>query len=250
MLRTRKRTNPLFRPDVFRLAAGDERAERALEDPDSVDLLVWNFFSTLETHRDRDWLATVLEPFGGAGVTPPVRISLWTGARREPLLRPSPGYAAHVAERARSAGGTDADVASFLESVEVPVRIEAPRVLGLVDAVLDHEPQGRGGRDRVVELVDVGLEHARRLDKTLAVSFLYRSGGPVAAGLSRRLNDLRNPKTLAAALPHRSSVPGVLMREVSWQQLLRTWQAERDYLDLGGLPVKAFLDHCRSRGLR
>ncbi|MDP9406037.1 MAG: hypothetical protein M3O86_05480 [Actinomycetota bacterium] len=249
MVRTKRRTNPVFDVGELRLVGGEPRAQRALDDPDSVDLLVWNVFSTLDTHRDRDWLAYRLEAFGDAPMRPPVRLSLWTGAEREPLLHPAPGYVSHVRERARAAGGDDASVAAFATPVEVPVRLESPDVLVLVDATVDTVPVGRGGRERIVELVDAGLEHARRLGKRLAVATVYQSGSAAATQLSGRINTLRDPAALAAALPHRRTVPPVTLREVSWQQLLRMWSAETGYLDVAGQPVKAFLEHCRARGL-
>lgn len=249
MLKTKQRTNPVFRPEALRLVAGDERADRALNDPDSVDLLVWNIFSTLDTHQDPQWLAGRMEKLLGPGVRAPVRMSLWTGADREPLMHPPGSYVAHVRERARSAGGDDAAVAEFAAPVGVPVRVETPDVLGLIDAVSSASAVGRGGRDRIVELIDVGLEQARRLGKTLGVGVLYRSGTSAASEVSARLNTLRDTKNLSAALPHRSSVPAIALREMSWQQLLAIWQSELDYLDVDGLPVKAFLSHCRERGL-
>lgn len=249
MMLTKKRTNPLFYADEFRMVAGDERAEDALNDPDSVDLLVWNVFSSLERHRDPRWLAGRLEQLGGPSVRPPVRISLWVGADREPLLRPPATYVAQVRHRAQEVGGDDASVKEFGAPVGVPVLIESPEVVTLVDAVVDRTTVGHGGRERLVELIDVALEHGRRLGKTAAVAVLYQSGSDAAAQLSPRINALRNDKTLAEALPHRSAVPPVILREMSWQQMLRIWDSERDYLDLSGQPVKPFLAHCRDRGL-
>ena len=249
MPRTKQRTNPLFRPEDFRLQAGPERAEKALTDPDSVDLLVWNVFSTLDSHSDPAWLAGRMEMLVGAGVRPPVRLSLWTGAEREPLLHPPASYVAAIRSRAERAGGDAASVAEFSAPVAVPVRVESPDVIGLIDAVGSTSAVGRGGRDRIVELIDVGLEQARRLGKTLGVAVLYRSGTGAASEVSGRLNALRTTKNLAAALPHRSTVPPVALREMSWQQLIKIWQSELDYLDVDGLPVKQFLAHCRDRGL-
>lgn len=246
---TKKRTNPLFRADAFRLIAGDERADRALEDPDSIDLLVWNIFSTLQSHSDPRWLAGRLELLGGPNVRPPLRIGLFTGAEREPLLEPPASYIATVRERARGVGGDDASVADFGAPVQVPVRIESPDVVALVDAVDDQTNLGHGGRERLVELIDVGLEQARRTGKTLAVAVLYRSGSAAAAAVSARVNALRSDAALAAELPHRRKLPPVVLRELSWQQLLRLWQTELAYMDTDGLPVKQFLAHCRDRGL-
>ena len=249
MVRTKKRTNPLFAPDDFALLVGPERAERALEDPNSVDLLVWNIFSTLDTHSDPRWMAGRWQQLAGPGVREPVRTSLWTGRDREPLLHPPAAYIAKVRERAHAAGGDDASVAEFAAPVEVPVRLESPDVLGLIDAVWDQPGRGRGGRERLIELIDVAIDQARRLGNTAAVGVIYRSGSAAAAELSPRINALRNERTLAAELPHRPSLPPVVLREMSWEQLIAIWQAELGYLDVDGLPVKPFLAHCRERGI-
>ncbi len=246
---TKKRTNPLFHADAFRLLVGDERAERALEDPNSLDLLIWNVFASLETHRDQRWLAGQLEAVAGPGMREPVRISLWVGGDRGPRLEPPPSYVNFVRERARGVGGDDASVADFAAPVTVPVLIDSPDVVCLVDAVLDRANLGRGGRERVVELIDVAAEHVRRVGKTAAVGIIYESGTPAAAELSPRISALRKDHVLAAALPHRKALPPVVLREMTWQQLLRTWQNEVDYLDLSGQPVKQFLQHCRNRRL-
>ncbi len=239
----------MFQADELERLVGPERAERARTDPDNVDFLVWNTFATLETHRDEAWLAYRLQALGGTQVTAPARMAFWTGASREPLLVPSNGYIAQIRERARTHGGSDAKLAEFLSPIEVPVRVETPDVLCLVDATTGGALRGRGHRDRVVELIDSGLDHARRLDKALAVAVVYRAGTPAAAEVSRRMRELREPTLLARAIPHRHAIPPVALREVSWQQLLRMWQTERAYLRLDGLPVRRFLDHCRERGL-
>jgi hypothetical protein len=249
MLRTRTRTNPLFAPEAFALLVGPERAQRALTDPDSVDLLVWNVFSTLDSHDDPRWMAGRWQQLGGPGVREPVRLSLWTGRDREPLLHPPSSYITQVRERARAAGGDDASVAEFAAPVEIPVRLESPDVLALIDAVGDQPGRGRGGRDRLTEVIDVAIEQARRLGKTAAVGVIYRAGSAAAAELSPRINALRNDRVLAAELSHRPSLPPVVLREISWQQLLRIWQSELGYLAVDGLPVKPFLAHCRERGL-
>ena len=246
---TKKRTNPLFSADTFRLVAGEERAERALNDPDSVDLLVWNIFSTLSTHSDQRWLAGRLEGLAGPGVREPVRISLWPGGQREPRLRPPASYVTHVRERALAAGGDEASVKEFAAPVEVPVLIDSPDVVGLVDAVNDRTNIGHGGRERLVELIDVAMEQARRVGKTAAVAVIYKGGTAAADTLSPRVNALRNERTLAAELSHRKTLPPLILREMSWQQLLRVWQSELSYLEVGGQPVKQFLQHCRDRGL-
>jgi hypothetical protein len=249
MLRTKTRTNPLFAPERLRLLVGEERTQRALEDPDSVDLLVWNVFSTLDTHRDPRWMAARWQQLGGPGVREPVRLSLWTGRDREPLLHPPASYIAQVRKRAHAAGGDDASVAEFGAPVEVPVRLESPDVLALIDAVGAQPGRGRGGRERLIEVIDVAIEQARRSGKTAAVGVIYRSGTAASAELSGRINALRNDRVLGAELAYRPTLPPVVLREMSWQQLVRIWQAELDYLDVGGLPVKAFLAHCRDRGL-
>ena len=69
--------------------------------------------------------------------------------------------------------------------------MESPDVLCLVDVVMDRIDRGTNGRDRLLELIDAGLEHARRLSKTLAVAVVYRSGSPAAKELSARLDELR-----------------------------------------------------------
>ena len=247
--RLRSKTNPLFWPDELERLVGPERAERARTDPDSVDLLLWNVFSTLETHRDQAWLAHRLQVLGGATMSAPVRFAFWTGATREPLLRPNEAYVARIRERAERHGGSDAALADFLKPVEVPLRIEAPAVLCLVEATTGGGLHGRGGRDRFEELIDAGLDHARRQSKTLAVSVIYRSGTPVAHEVSRRLRDLQTPGAVAHAMSHRQSVPDVVLREATWEQVLRMWVAELPYLDKGGVPVRRFLDHCEERGL-
>lgn len=240
----------MFYEHEFRLELGAERAERALAERASVDLLTWNVFASLDTHADRDWLAYRLQAFGGATVRAPVRISLFSGRDREPLLAPSHAYVASVRAKARSVGGTDDSVTALVAPVEADVRIESPDVLVLVDAMLVSFARGAGGRDRIVELVDAGLEHARRLSKTLAVGVVYPSGTALAGEVSARMRALRDPGALAAEMRHREHVPDVLLREVTWQQLLRTWESERAYLDLAGQPVRPFLDYCRQLGLR
>lgn len=248
----RTTTNPAFYADQLRLELGEApaRLQRALADADSVDLLTWNVFASLDTHRDREYLGYRLQALGGASVRSPVRMALWTGRDREPRLSPPPGYVATVHERARAAGGTTESLDAFAAPVEVPVRIETPDVLVLVDTMLDHYPVGGGGRDRVTELVDVGLDHARRLGKTLAVAVVYDSGTEAAARVSARMQQLRDPAVLAAELPHRPRVPQVILREVGWQQLVKVWDAEAPHLELGGQPVGRFRRYLGDLGLR
>lgn len=246
----RTKTNPVFFADDLRLElAGDpDRLQRVLSDPDSVELLTWNVFASLDTHTDPAYLAYRLQALGGGEVRAPVRISLWTGREREPLLRPGSGYVATVRGRARAAGGDASSTTALEAPIEVPVRIESPDVVVLVDTIGDRYRPGTGGRDRLVELIDAGLDQARRLSKTLAVAVVYPSGTPVATEVSARVNRLRDPATLAAELPHRSGVPAVVLREVPWQQLLRLWEQELPHLRVAGQPSKAFLELARSRG--
>lgn len=237
---------PVFWADRARAELGDTRFEAARRDPASLDLLAWNVFQSLETHHDREWLAYRMQQFGGTGVAPPVRVQMWTGKQADPLLQPSRGYLAAVRERALGAGATEEDVAKFRDPIEVPVRIESPDVLCLVDTVMDTLDRGSHGRDRLLELVDAGLEHARHLSKTLAVAVVYQAGTPAAKQLSAQMDDLRGD--LKAVLPHQPHADRVQLREVSWQQLLRIWESEVDHLDL---PVshKPFLKHVKQLGL-
>ena len=242
------RTNPLFQPDELERLIGPERAERARTDPDNVDFLLWNVFSTLETHSDSRWVAHRLEMLGGPRMTAPLRMAFWTGAEREPLLQPSPHHLARVRSRANLHGGNDTSLQQFRKPIGVPVRIEAPDVLCLVDGSTGSGLQGLGGRDRIEELVDAGLEHARRLGVQLAVAIIYRRGTPAGQELSRRLRELTAPGGLASALSYRETLPDVVLSEVTWDQVLRLWVEERDYLHLDGLPVRRFLNHCTERG--
>ncbi|WP_370324511.1 hypothetical protein [Euzebya sp.] len=237
---------PVFWADRARAHLGEDRFERALEDPLSLDLLAWNVFQTLETHYDEDWLAYRLQQFGGTGVTAPVRVQLWTGEHADPLLQPSRGYVAAIRERASAAGATEADLAQFRAPIEVPVRIESPDVLCLVDTVLDELDRGTKGRDRLLELIDAGIEHARHLSKTLAVAVVYAGGSPAARQLSVRMEQLR--RDLPRELPHQPRAGDIQLREVSWGQLLRVWESEVDYLQLPSSP-RPFLEHVKRNGL-
>jgi hypothetical protein len=124
--RAKTRTNPVFAPDRLQVVLHDDpdRYQRILEDPDSLDLLIWNIFGSLATHSDREWLAHRLQAFGGSGVRAPVRLALWTGRDREPRLEPSPGYVAAVRERIEAAGGGEAELREFAGPIEVPVRMQ------------------------------------------------------------------------------------------------------------------------------
>jgi hypothetical protein len=238
----RRRGNPVFYEGELRLALAHDpaRLEAALTEPGNVDLLTWNLFASLDTHRDPRYLAYRLEPFAGPALRAPVRISLWTGAHREPLLRPNPAWVAELRRRAERAGGGMGDLSGMLRPVEVPVRLESPDLVVLVDTLGRTSRAGHGGRDRLVELADAGLDQANRLSKSLAVAVVAGDTGPGAAELGRRLERLRDPAGLAAALPHRESVPAVVVRGVSWSELARVWEEELPYLDLSGQPVKAF----------
>jgi hypothetical protein len=244
----RTKTNPVFYADRLRIELADdpERIERVFADPDSVDLLTWNVFASLNTDEDRDYLAALLRPFCGNDLLPPVSLSLWTGKDREPQLTPSPQYVLHVRRRA----GEGQDVSAFTGPIEVPVRIESPAVLGLVDVAVDDLPRGAGGRDRLTELIDAGAVQARRIGKQLAVAVVYRSGTQEAAALSARINSLRTPDGLRKAMPWADPMPDVRLREVPWQQLVRIWENERKHLRLFAQPVGGFLAHAEGLGLR
>lgn len=252
MRRARTRyENPLFYSE--RLAEVTEDSDRLAAmrtDPTNVALLTWNVFASLSTHSDQQWLAHRLQALGGSSVRAPVSISLWTGRDREPLLQPSHAYRAALRQRLPAAVRDGNGLAPFEQPIEVPVRIESPDTLVLVDTVGTQYPRGAGGRDRLLELIDAGLDHARRLSRSLTLTVVYPSGTPAAADLSARINDLRDPATLRTALAHRSSVGPLALRELSWQRLVHLWEGERAFLDLGGQPVKAFLAHLRDRGLR
>lgn len=247
----RTKTNPVFFADELRLelAGQPERLERIFDDRDSVDLLTWNVFSSLDRHVDRRYLAYLLQALGGDDLRESVRLSLWTGRDREPLLRPGAAYVSMIRERARAAGGDATATAALEAPTEVPVRIESPDLVVLVDTLGDTARSGVGGRDRIAELVDAGLDQARRLSKALAVAVVYPSGTPLAAQVSARMQRLRDPGALAAELPHRTRVPPVVLRELPWQQLLRVWEQELPYLRLAGQPTKPFIEYLRARGL-
>lgn len=246
LMATKTKPMPVFWADQARAQLGEDRYAAALRDPLSLDLLAWNVFQSLETHYDQDWLAYRLQQFGGTGVTAPVRLQLWTGANAEPLLKPSRGYVAAIRARAAAAGATEEDLTQFRAPIEVPVRIESPDVLCLVDTVLDELDRGARGRDRLLELVDAGLEHARQLSKTLAVAVVYTDASPASRALSARMDELR--RNLSGELPHQTKTADVQLREVSWGQLLRVWEAEIDYLQLPASP-KPFLEHVKRNGL-
>lgn len=249
LLRAKTKTNPVFYPDRLRRVLDDDpgRLERIFYDPNNVDLLTWNVFQSLDSEGDREYLADLLRPFAGNDLLSPVRLSLWTGRHHEPLLRPSPAYLRHLREQVGDSAGS---LGEFTAPFEVPVRMESPNVLTLIDTTLGGHPRGSGGRDRLVELIDAGLEHARSLSAALAVAVVYPSGTTLAAELSAHVNRLRDPTRRAGLMPWRSDRVDVRLREVSWQRLLKMWEREREGLKLGGEPVKQFLEHTRRLGLR
>lgn len=251
-MRLRTKQNPVFYADQLAalFAAKEERLAAMRADPTSVELLTWNIFASLATHTDHDWLAHKLQPLGGAALRAPLRIALWTGRDREPLLQPSRAYMARIRERSTAVGGNGKALAAFEQAIELPVRIESPDTLVLVDTIGERYSRGAGGRDRLLELIDAGLDHARRLSCSLTVAVVYPSGTQAAGDLSARINELRDPATLRAELGHRTSIEPLALRELTWQRLIHLWEAEREYLDLGGQPVRAFLSHLEQRGLR
>ncbi|MGI8575770.1 MAG: hypothetical protein ACR2MA_10630 [Egibacteraceae bacterium] len=252
MLFTRSRTNPVFYEEELRrqLADQPERLRQALEEPANADFLTWNVFMSLDTHSDAPWLAHVLQLVGGSAVGPPVRISLWSGRHRQPLLRPSPAYLRFIEQRAETAGAQECSLELFSTPVEVPVRLESPDVLALIDTTITAAPLGIGGRDRLVELVDAGIEHARRLSKSLTVAMVYAEDTPAGRDVAARVDELATPARLAAALPWRERLPVVTILGVTWRELLDRWQEEQTYLAVGGEPVRGFLSHCAKHGLR
>ena len=235
----RIRTNPVFYADRLELLLRDEpdRLEAMRADPDSLDVLTWNIFSSLDTHRDQQWLAYRLQELGGANLRAPVRISLFSGARRMPYLSPSTAYLKAIHERTGVQHGAADGVAVFEQPVEAPVRIETPDVLVLVDTALDRTRAGAGGRDRVAELVDTGLEHARRLSSSLSIALVANNDSAVLHSLVRSLADQAH---LARLVPWRSMLPVVEFHGLSWPALVALWTEEATNLDLGGQPVRAF----------
>ena len=279
---TRTRANPVFYADTLRAWLSDEpgRAESIMNDPDSVDLLTWNVFASLDTHDDPDWYAHRMRMVVGNDARAPIKVSHFSGARRGPRLTPNREWIDAARARARSvrsgaasfgtggatgggAGTDDADAAvreatrHLDRPVEVPLRVDAPGVLALVETMTGTYPIGHAGRDRLVELVDAGLDAAHRLSRRLTVTVVYEAGTAGARQASARLAELRDPARLAAELPHRRRVPDVTLLEVAWQQVLRVWDTEADartgpfrpVLRLGGEPVRAFRKHVRARGL-
>ena len=237
---TRTRTNPIFYRDRLEALLADqpERLERMRSEPGNLDLLTWNVFASLDTHREQDWLAYRLQALTGSELRAPVRISLFSGARRTPYLHPSAAYVEALHRRTGVDGNDEpAAIRAFEQPIEIPVRVETPTVLLLVDTGQARLRPGAGGRDRLAEILDSGLEHARRLAASLAVTVVADAG---STALERRIPALADPNELARLLPWRASVPPVALRGVSWKALLALWREERRDLDLDGQPVRAF----------
>lgn len=248
---TKAATNPVFYVEELALALqhDPERFEAVRTEPDNADLFTWNIFSSLDTHEDADWLAYRLRSLGAEHMRGPVRIALWTGRDREPFLRPSRRYLAAVRQRNEQANA-DPDATELTAPVEVSVRIEVPETLILVDTVGRVDPHGPGGRDRLVALIDGGIDHARRLSKTLAVAVVYPANTSNGEELSSRVDELRDPGRLGRELGAEMPPISVVLRELTWERLFALWEAEVDAMHLSGQPVKAFLEHARERGLR
>lgn len=236
---TRTRTNPIFYRDRLELILRDEpeRLERMRTEPANADLLTWNVFASLDTHDDQAWLAYRLQVLGGPNLRAPVRISLFSGRLRAPYLRPSTAYLREIHRRAGVTHGDQDGVAVFEEPIEVPVRVETPDVLLLVDTGRQRLRSGAGGRDRIAEVVDSGLEHARRLSSHLSVgivlddhSDVLRTEVPAAATSAR----------LAERLPWRRELPRVDVHGAGWSSVLALWEDEARQLDLAGQPARAF----------
>lgn len=238
---TRARTNPIFYPDRLELLLHDEpdRLQRMRTEPGSIDLLTWNVFASLDTHDDPDWLAYRLQEIGGPNLRAPIRISMFSGRHRAPHLRPSTSYLRAIHERT-GVRHSDADgIAVFEQPIEVPVRIETPDVLLLVDTGARRLRAGAGGRDRIAELIDAGLVHARRLSTRLSIGFVLEDGSAV---LSTQVPRLATTDGVAAVVPwrDRSTLPRVDVHGTPWSTMLSIWEEEAHRLDLAGQPVKGF----------
>jgi len=236
---TRTRTNPIFYRDRLELILRDEpeRLERMRTEPANTDLLTWNVFASLDTHDDQDWLAYRLQEIGGPNLRAPIRISLFSGRSRAPHLRPSTAYLREIHRRAGVAHGDHDGVAVFEEPIEVPVRIETPDVLLLVDTGPQRLRSGAGGRDRIAEVVDSGLEHARRLSSRLSVGIILDDDSSV---LRSEIPQLATSAGLAPRLPWRGELPRVDVHGSGWSTVLAMWDDEARSLDLGGQPTRAF----------
>jgi hypothetical protein len=240
----RSRTNPIFYADRLATLLRDEpeRLERMRTDPDSLDLLTWNVFSSLDSHRDQDWLAYRLQALGGGRLRAPVRISLFSGAVRTPYLEPSASYLREIRRRSGVSDGERDGVAIFAQPVEVPVRVETPDVLLLIDVGHNRLRAGVGGRDRLAELIDTGLEHGRRLSSSLAIGVIADPHSDVLAAQVPRLADR---SAVARVVPWRDTVPPVEISGMTWPDLLALWDDERDELDLAGQPVRDFRSYAQ-----
>lgn len=253
MAKTRTRPNPIVFGDELALTLGDDpdRLERAQTDPTSADWLLWSAFAP--TDRDRDRLVRVprvLTTILGTEVTAPMRVSLFTGGDREPLARPGRDYVRHLRQTTEGHGGGDEAVEAFRAPVEVPLRIEGPGVLALVDAFVRTPISAVSGRDRILELTEVGLEQSRAVGKRLLIGVVYPAGTHAAAETSARIGKLRAPGALAAAMPWRSHVDDVAFREVTWREVLATWESEASYMGVGRREAKRVLDAAADIGLR
>lgn len=235
---TRTRTNPIFYRDRLELLLADEpeRLARMRSEPDNVDLMTWNVFASLDTHTDHDWLAYRLQEIGGPDLRAPVRISLFSGRHRAPLLIPSSSYLRDIHRRTGVAHGESDGVAVFEQPIEIPVRIETPEVLLLVDTGRQRLRAGAGGRERIPEIIDCGLEHARRLASRLSVGVILDADSAVLADLPNKATT----RSIARMLPWRDTPPQLELHGLSWQRLLELWRDEAAYLDLDGQPVRAF----------
>lgn len=236
---TRTRTNPIFYQDRVELLLGEDpgRLERMRTEPANIDLLTWNVFASLDTHDDPDWLAYRLQAVGGPNLRAPVRISLFSGRERAPHLRPSASYVREIHERTGVQRPATDGIAVFEQPIEVPVRIETPDVLLLVETGHQRPRAGAGGRDRIAEIVDAGLEHARRLSLRLSIGLVLDGGSEVLGSQVPRLATAKGMRTL---LPWRDAIPRIDVHGTPWSALLAIWEDEADRLALGGQPVRAF----------
>jgi hypothetical protein len=240
LLRTRTKTNPLFYADQVRLLLD--------HDPERIERMLT---SRRASTCSRGTSSRPSTPTRTGSTSPGCssRSAGRTSSRRSACRCGRAGTRSRVSSRATSTSGT---------SVRLPVRMRtsrsspvrrgagAHRVAQRARARRDHVrplPRGRGGRDRIVELVDAGLVHAGRVGKELAIAVVYRSGTevrPRAVPPRQRAARPEGPRRRdAVAHP----VPEVVFREMSWQQLLRLWENERSHYKLFGQPVRGFLRH-------